>query len=214
MHLVVAIVLWHFYSCITLAQPQHHRHHHHLEERELEEVVEIKEIIEIWDTVTVSGPEPSDPALVDLKAIQKTRLKEITWWTNKPDSTGRPSGPPTAGNGGEEKKEEAKLNVQASSSMSTSSQDTSSTNTIQSSSVNEGVIDAKPLNTQTTSHAETSNAPTANEDVQPTPTGSQSLPSSSSKATSPSEATSSKYPFSALVAFGDNLSESLTPPEH
>ena len=220
MHALAFFLLAPILSDLTVAQPyakpQHRRH----DKRMLEEVINVE--VEAWTTVTLDGPEPSGWYHSDHP--DKAEKTVASWVTSIPDSTSATNIPALGSNAGEKDYKDftgfviaapsTSDAVAPSSSAETPSVSSSSTTIpkmpISPASGGEKKAAVEPPVSSSTAadsappaHSETS--PSANEASSAGPTSVASSAAASSSSSTPQPA--GKNPFSALVAFGDNLSD-------
>ena len=179
-------------SDLTVAQPHIRPQHRRHGKRVLEEVVDVE--VEVWTTVTLGGPEPSDWHHSDHPdAVEKTLSR---WITSVPDglaatnvpTTGNPTSGATSSSAGSN----------ASSSFTTISK-------VPVSPASGGEEKAAEKPAVSSSDAAVNTPSPTSEAPSTSPTSAADSVASSSTSTAPKPA--GRYPFSALVAFGDNLSD-------
>ena len=219
-------------TILILAQPHYPKHHHH--KRELvEEIIEVEEIVEVWATTTVASPKPSGWH-ADIMEPQTKESTTTRWTTIQSEAVAVSSPLSHIYNDGEKMNIAEHKGDVASPTSNQALVASSSTDAglgIQSPAVDLRVAPSVPHATPSKPSADGFNGHSSSTVL----IDSNTLPSSStpaqggasisskakpalsqiSSSSVPVQSVSSqqtgRYPFSALVAFGDNLSGSKSP---
>ena len=180
---------------LTIAQPHQRPQHHRHSKRLTEEVIDVE--VDVWTTVTLDGPEPS--GWHHSNHPQRVVKTVDSWTTSIPDNA--------AGTGN------TASHIQSTSTTSVAAPSNSDV-AASSTSLTVPKVPISPASGGEKKVAEPVLSSTAAADGAAAATSRASSAISPSQASSAAASTSSstpqhtgKYPFSALVAFGDNLSD-------
>ena len=196
----------------VVAQPHHRPQHHRHGKRILEEVIDVE--VEVWTTVTLKGPAPSGWHFTE--HAEETEKTLSHWFTSIQDGSSSPV--PSSGVLGPSASCSEKKAVEQPAVSSSEQEDRTQSSSSKTSATHENYPPTTTSKASLThaaySPSSTSKAFSKSAEEAPIPSNKASFSSSPSSISPPAASTTiaaqksnGKYPFSALVAFGDNLSD-------